>query len=162
VSTTADPTAGPAPAFHEDTTGWLLARAAHLVSGRLAGCLQPLGVTVRSFAVLSAACRGEPMTQGCLGELLAIDKSTLVVTLDELERLGLVRRIPDPGDRRVRRVASTEAGVDLVNRATDAIVQTESCTLGVLDLEERKQLAALLRRLIASPGAVAPAAGSCV
>ncbi|MEK8105286.1 MarR family winged helix-turn-helix transcriptional regulator [Micromonospora sp. M12] len=39
-----------------------------------------------------------------------MDKTTMVVTLDQLERAGLAERRPVPTDRRARLVAVTPAG----------------------------------------------------
>ena len=59
--------------------------------------------------MLSHALRGE-QTQSQLAEQCALDKTTMVVTMDELERAGLAERRPSPTDRRARIIAVTEAG----------------------------------------------------
>lgn len=53
--------------------------------------LQTYGVLVR---------QGEPMTPGQLAQLTELPSSTTTRVLDRLEAKGLVRREPDPGDRR--------------------------------------------------------------
>jgi len=92
---------------------FLLTRAGHVLTTELTAALADLGITPRGQCVLIHAL-GNQYTQGQLAELCALDKTTMVVTLDELERAGLARRDPSPADRRARIVAVTEAGQRLV------------------------------------------------
>ena len=87
----------------------LLNQAGYALSNRLAAALEELGLSVRVYCVLSKADEGEH-TQRRLGELAWLDKTTMVVTLDEMERRGLAERRLSPTDRRVRVVAITDAG----------------------------------------------------
>ena len=50
-------------------------------------------------------------------KLAWMDKTTLVVTLDEMERRGLAERRVSPADRRVRVIALTDAGPGALRRA---------------------------------------------
>ena len=70
--------------------------------------------------MLAHALRGE-LTQSQVAEQCALDKTTMVVTMDELERAGLAERRPSSTDRRARIIAVTEAGRRIVEEA-DAIV----------------------------------------
>jgi len=45
-----------------------------------------------------------------LGELVALEKSTMTGLLDRMEQSGLLRREPDPNDRRAYRIMLTERG----------------------------------------------------
>jgi MarR family transcriptional regulator, transcriptional regulator for hemolysin len=99
---------------------FLLSQAAHALTTELTAELAGLGITPRSHYVLARALESE-QTQIRLAERCALDKTTMVVTMDELERAGLAERRPSPTDRRARIIAVTEAGADIVRRA-DAIV----------------------------------------
>ena len=59
--------------------------------------------------MLIKALEGE-LTQIQLAERCALDKTTMVVTVDELEKAGLAERRPSPTDRRARIIAVTDAG----------------------------------------------------
>ena len=50
---------------------------------------------------------GQELTQSQLAELCNLDKTTMVVTLDALERAGLAERRPSSTDRRARIIAVT-------------------------------------------------------
>jgi DNA-binding MarR family transcriptional regulator len=81
----------------------------------------------------------------------------MVGTIDDLERLGLVSRKPDPADRRAYRVELTPRGRTTLVRATGAVAATaERSLLAPLNPEEQATVRTLLRRLTGpSPGAPA-------
>jgi len=80
--------------------------------------------------------------------------STLMLTssgttkrLDRLEHAGLITRAPDPADRRGVLIALTEAGRELIDRATEAHLANERRILAELTESEQRALADLLRKL---------------
>src|SRR6059058_3209481 len=74
---------------------WLLYRAHWALAAELTAALAPLGVSAREYHVLKAALSGE-RTQTELAEMVGLDKTTMVVTVDQLERDGLAERKPAP------------------------------------------------------------------
>jgi MarR family transcriptional regulator for hemolysin len=88
---------------------FLLSHTSHVLNTRLASALAEIGMTVRGHCVLIHALPGE-LTQIELAKLTDLDKTTMVVTLDELEAAGLAQRRPAATDRRARIVVVTEAG----------------------------------------------------
>jgi DNA-binding MarR family transcriptional regulator len=71
-----------------------------------------------------------------------------VVSVDALEEEGLVERRPDPEDRRVRIVVTTDAGRELLARAEGVVLGVEDEVLAGLEVEERRALRSLLTRLV--------------
>lgn len=61
-------------------------------------------------AVLACLLDDGPVRMCGLTELLKIEKSTLSGLVDRAEKRGLVRRVPDPEDRRSIRIALTDEG----------------------------------------------------
>lgn len=142
---------------------WLLHRAAQRVGDVLESAATQHGIGMRGQLVLSAL-RSEPgRTQLTLGAALGLDKTTLTTVLDKLEGAGLVRRQPDPTDRRVRIPTITEAGEKLQERVDHDVHIVEEELLATLDADERRILEDVLRRLIGTKacGGEAPA-GSCM
>jgi DNA-binding MarR family transcriptional regulator len=64
----------------------------------------------RGYQVLTAAVGDPPRNQGAIAEELGVDRTVLTYLIDDLERLDLVVRRPDPADRRSRLVIATDAG----------------------------------------------------
>jgi MarR family transcriptional regulator, transcriptional regulator for hemolysin len=88
---------------------WLLTQAHYALASELANALEPLGITPRDHSVLGAAQTGAH-TQKALADLVGLDKTTMVATIDDLERAGLARRVPSPTDRRAHVIEVTAEG----------------------------------------------------
>lgn len=145
-----------------DTLGWLLSRAAHGYGHAIEAALAQLELSLREWFVL-LLLRGERASQQqALGRSAGIDKTTLVSTVDQLERRGLVLRRPDERDRRVRIVELTDAGRDMANSVETVVRDVDAAVLGGLDAAEREMLFSALRHLVDVTESVAAARGSCV
>ncbi|MEV4808869.1 MarR family winged helix-turn-helix transcriptional regulator [Micromonospora avicenniae] len=89
-------------------------------------------VRPRHGAVL-AYLDAEGTRPGELARLADRNKQTMGAILDELERLGYVRRAPDPADRRARLIMPTERGLQFMELSDALVSQIEqelSDTLG--------------------------------
>jgi DNA-binding MarR family transcriptional regulator len=122
---------------------WLLSRASHALTTELTAALEKKGMSPRAHSVLATAMTGE-YTQSEVARMVGLDKTTMVVTLDELEAAGLAARKPSPGDRRVRVIAVTSAGRRKVREAETIMDQVREDVLSGLDPEDRS---AFLRAL---------------
>jgi hypothetical protein len=70
--------------------------------------------------------------------------------IDRVEALGMVKRLPDPDDRRGTLVALTAEGRQTVDAAVVAHVANEEHLLSSLSSAERGTLTRLLRKLLLS------------
>jgi DNA-binding MarR family transcriptional regulator len=77
----------------------------------------PLGLTNGQFSLMMALNRPHPAAMAEVAAVLALDRSTLTAALKPLARQGLVDILPDPADRRARRLALTQEGNALLARA---------------------------------------------
>lgn len=146
-----------APTENPDDNAWtqsvggaltfLLARAnaAALTAGHAA--LAPVGLKVRSYAVLGMVTADARPSQRDLAAFLRLDPSQVVALVDDLESRGLVRRQPDPTDRRTNAVVATPAGRKLYERARLLADEAEREVLTALQPAQRKQLMSLLRAI---------------
>lgn len=125
----------------------LLGQASHALSTELTARLAELGITPRAHCVLAHAVRGE-LTQNELAKVCGLDKTTMVVTLDDLEREGLARRRPSTTDRRARIVAVTAAGKRKVSQADAIVASVNANILSTLPARERQTFTSALRRLV--------------
>jgi DNA-binding MarR family transcriptional regulator len=129
---------------------FLLNQAGHALNATLNAALAEVGVTPRDQCVLAKAMTGEH-TQGRLAELAGLDKTTMVVTLDQLEESGLAERRPSATDRRVRIVGVTEAGARLAVEAQAIVDRVVEETLGTLAPEPRAAFVDALTQLVDGP-----------
>jgi MarR family transcriptional regulator for hemolysin len=81
--------------------------------------------------------------------------SSVVALLDQLEDKGLVRRVLDPSDRRVRLVELTDAGRVTLARAIEIAMGVEATVCAGFSPVEREALMATLRRVGANMDLVA-------
>ena len=128
--------------------GWLLGQASHALKTELTAALEDLGVSPRGHHVLATARQGS-YTQTELAQTVGLDKTTMVVTLDELERLGLAERRPSASDRRARIVAVTPAGEAKVREAEAIAARIQADVLAALPGRERQALLDGLARIAA-------------
>jgi MarR family transcriptional regulator, transcriptional regulator for hemolysin len=116
---------------------WLLSRASHSLTTELTAALEKKGMSPRAHSVLATALTGE-YTQGEVARMVGLDKTTMVITLDELEAAGLAVRRPSPGDRRVRVIAVTAAGKRKVREAESIMDEVREDVLSHLDAGDRE------------------------
>jgi DNA-binding MarR family transcriptional regulator len=110
---------------------------------RLAG----LGLKISEAYLLPHVHQQGPMTQTQLAENLGLGRAATGALIDALERKGLVERTPDPGDRRVWLVATTEAAVPVVERISEIGGALFDEAWRGITRAERRQLTDTLRRL---------------
>lgn len=125
---------------------FLLSHAAHRLHTELSAAMETLGIMPRGYCVLYTAADAG-LTQIQLAERCDLDKTTMVVTLDELERLGLAERHPSPTDRRARIVKVTDAGRAMIERGRRIVTELHEDVLGTLPAGEREAFVSALRRL---------------
>jgi|SRR5689334_20271262 DNA-binding MarR family transcriptional regulator len=83
-------------------------------------------VTIAQARVLArVSSKGTRITE--LAERARVSKQTVTFMVDQLERAGYVRRVPDPSDARARLVVFADRGLaaQQVARRTEAVVQEE-------------------------------------
>lgn len=105
---------------------------------------------VWEFDVLSALRRsGAPyrLSPGALLNQTLVTSGTMTNRIDRLAERGLVRREPDPNDRRGVLVVLTDAGLTQVDAALSHLLKHEQELLQGLTTRQREQLAELLREL---------------
>jgi DNA-binding MarR family transcriptional regulator len=85
---------------------------------------------------------------GQLAKRADLSSGAMTNRLDRLEQAGLVRRVPDPDDRRGVLVELTDAGRTAWEQSVSAQAEKESLVAAALSAEEKEQLNALLRRLM--------------
>ncbi len=92
-------------------------RAARALARRFDAVLKPFGLSNGQFSLLMALNQPQPPGIRRVADILAMDRTTLTAALKPLERRGLVEVIPDPKDRRGRRLVLTASGLETLASA---------------------------------------------
>jgi MarR family transcriptional regulator, transcriptional regulator for hemolysin len=138
---------------------YLLTHAGYVLSTQMTAALSEIGLTPRGYCVLFHALEAE-RTQIELAEISDLDKTTMVVTIDELERAGLAERRPSGSDRRARIIAVTEAGRRAVQEGSKIADRVHRGVLNALTAQQGELLVGALTELsegyLAAPAPAGP------
>jgi DNA-binding MarR family transcriptional regulator len=93
-----------------------LRRAARALTTRYDAALRPFGLTITQFTILQAVSLAGDITQGTLGEILAMDSTTLTRTLSVMNQHGWIAK-KFGKDRRERHLRLTALGKSELSRA---------------------------------------------
>lgn len=126
---------------------WLLSQANHALSTEMTARLEAIGIYPRGFCVLKTAL-DQGLTQSEIAAMIGLDKTTMVVTVDELERAGLAERRPSETDRRARVIHVTGAGRRKLKQAGAVVAQIQDEVLAALPAGEREVLLSALTTLV--------------
>lgn len=138
------------PSRAEPDLSYLFDHAGHVLRTRMAAALAEIGLTARMHCVLVHALE-EERTQIQLAEIGDMDKTTMVVTVDALEKAGLAERRPSSKDRRARIIAVTEAGAKAAHESQAIVDRVHREALQSLADKDRAALIHLLTGLVRGP-----------
>jgi len=128
-----------------------LGRAAAYTDAEVNARLAEFGLTRESFDVLTSLRRGGApfrLSPTQLYRELMRSSGAMTHRLAGLERAGLVKRVPDPGDGRGLLVELTRKGRALVDRVAPVHLENERRLLAPLTTHDQQTLARLLRKLL--------------
>ncbi|MEV5708840.1 MarR family transcriptional regulator [Actinoallomurus sp. NPDC052274] len=134
-------------------------RLAALCAEAAQRALEEFGVTYAEFDVLATLRRsGRPyrLKPGTLAESSMLTTGGTSNILQRLGAAGLVRREPDPDDRRSTWVCLTPEGLELTNRIVAATGREHEALFGGVTEETGRALADLLREVLLTLGDEAP------
>lgn len=131
----------------EKSAGFMLAKAHQRLFSHLGDVFKPYGITAKQFALLAFLWKQDGLCQTELSDRAEIDRTTLSGMVDRLEKSGLVRREPSPGDRRACLIYLTEKGTSLESELTALAFQVRKDLFSRFDEDEYEQLCVLLDKL---------------
>jgi DNA-binding MarR family transcriptional regulator len=139
--------------------GRLVRHVARLQEGDVFGVAAATELTfsqLRALCVLETADRELALTE--LAPRLGLSPAATGRALDALHERGLVDRLPDPADRRIKRLALTDAGRETAHGVMSARGEALLRFAESLDDGERERLSQALAPVLARTGA--PACGA--
>jgi DNA-binding MarR family transcriptional regulator len=128
-----------------------ISRIAALVEQSMDRVFEPHGLTGADYIVLAALRRsGKPyqLTPTALSRSMMVTSGGTTKRLNRLETQGLIRRDPDPSDRRGTLVTLTHTGLTTIDTVETQHVHNEKQLLAPLPRNQRTELTKLLRQLL--------------
>ncbi len=122
-------------------------RTADMLFDRIGRLLRPLGVSAAGGLVLGQLRDHGPMSPSELGERLIVTRATVTGVVDSLERRGLVRRTPNPADRRSLLIEITREGLLVVQQLRTLVHRQERDWMAFLSEAELRAYIDVLHRL---------------
>jgi DNA-binding MarR family transcriptional regulator len=113
--------------------------------------LAEFGLDMGDYKVLNTLSQiGEPFrsTPGRLAKRMDLSSGAMTSRLDRMEKAELIRRLPDPDDRRSVVVELTARGHETIQKAIGVQAQKEALFAAALSPAEKEQLNGLLRKLM--------------
>ena len=107
-----------------------------------------LGVTPAGFSVLTLIVANPGVRPGAIAEELRVKPSNVAVLVNALVAAGLVERTPDATELRANLLHATEAGLRVWKEMDRSHHEADARFTERLSAAERKQLVALLRKLL--------------
>tara|TARA_B110000503_G_scaffold66247_1_gene103910 strand:+ start:446 stop:901 length:456 start_codon:yes stop_codon:yes gene_type:complete len=111
--------------------------------------LQPLGITRSQWWVLVNMARyGEKgILQTELARKMSLGKVSLGGLIDRMEAAGWLERLPDPQDRRAKKVVMTDSGEKLLHEMQDIALGINKKIMKGITKEQNKLLDGMLKTM---------------
>ena len=128
--------------------GYFLRRAQVWVFQDFIRTLSAVDIRPAQYSVLIVVGANPGLSQAELADKLAIERARLVHMLDQLEKRGLIERLPSPVDRRTHALQLTKEGQKLLKRAKALAARHEARLADKLGSSAREQALDLLKGFV--------------
>src|SRR5258705_9043660 len=128
----------------------LIAVAQRLLARIVDTRFRDIGISVSQLPVAVALKDGASLSQKELTRRAGVEQPSMAQLLARMERDGVIRRKPDPADGRSSLISLTARTMKLIDPARAIMAQGNRDALAGFNDREIRQLAALLRRVIAN------------
>lgn len=110
--------------------------------------LAPFDISAQQLIVLSSVANSEADSAAALCKSISYDPGAMTRMIDRLEQKGLIRRVPNPDDRRATNLEITVAGKALYPQLIDAKTRVQEQFLRGFGKDEIRTLETLLNRML--------------
>jgi MarR family 2-MHQ and catechol resistance regulon transcriptional repressor len=135
------------PTFRSLNTYTKLMRAAESVTSRVHRVLAAPKLTISQFGVLEALHHKGPLCQKDIAAKILKSTGNITLVIDNLEKLGLVKRVRGSEDRRYLTIHLTETGTALIAKVFTDVEAAIVAEFVALTEEEQKILGNLCKKL---------------
>lgn len=141
------------------SAGWPIRHMSHIVNKHLRDislALRPLGLTAPMWRVLNGLVEGGPSSVGELASHAAFERSYVSRLVEQMIANGLVSRLDDKVDRRLRIVTLTRLGRKQQRAAAVIVHRLNRASVARISASELTQLFGMLNRIATDIGADRP------
>lgn len=131
-----------------DLPGHYIRRLQQIAVGLFMEETQSFDITPVQFAALNAITAQPGIDQRTLASGIGFDTSTIGGVVDRLEAHGWVTRQVCPKDRRARLLHATVDGLQILERVSGAVMETQKRIVAPLPAAERKEFLRMLKLLV--------------
>ena len=142
----------------EDLPGHAIRRLQQIAMGIFLDEATAESITPVQFALLFAVHREPGLDQRTVAGKIGFDTSTIGAVIDRLEARELIQRKVSAGDKRVRLLHLTPAGVALLERVIPAMLRAQERMLAPLPKEDRPRFMQMIQRIVEQNNAFSRAA----
>jgi DNA-binding MarR family transcriptional regulator len=123
-------------------------RSEELIRHNATRILRPLELSYARHELLALLyfTKAGELPMGKVSQRLMIHPKSVTTTVDSLEKLGFVERVPHPADRRAILARITDAGREIVERSTPQLLEADFGLEGLSETDLRA-LVRILRKL---------------
>lgn len=137
----------PLPEVLATRVGYLLNRSAIRIRQMMEEALAPLNIFAKHYGLMAVVKEKGPITQQAIGDILKIDRTTMVLLVDDAEGKDIVIRNPHPTDRRCHLLSLSENGQKIFDKANHLVKKVEDEFFSVLGERDKEHLITLLGKL---------------
>ncbi|MEA5113367.1 MAG: MarR family transcriptional regulator [Geobacteraceae bacterium] len=132
--------------IEKNSIGYLISIAGLRYKGETWRRLKPFGITPEQWVVLNRLSEGDGVSQRELADRIVKDQPNTTRILDKMAQKGLIRRDPDPQDRRAFLIFLTSDGRRLRDKLLPIVQELRKISAHGFSEEEIMMLKNLLRR----------------
>jgi DNA-binding MarR family transcriptional regulator len=142
---------GPAHPSLSAYLGYCLYKSAMKHRAAINAALSKYDIIAPQLGILCILHSDGPTSQVDLGNIMSVDKATMVKLIDGVEQRGWIKREGQSEDRRVKKVCITKTGEKIFKELLKIRAEVEKEFLSVLSKEEEKILRNIIPKLLRSP-----------
>ncbi len=124
-----------------------ITRAADSVRSRVLSAIGTSGITESQYYVLDTLYHSGPLTQKNIGEKVFRSGGNITLVIDNLEKLGYVKRVRGKEDRRYFSIHLTKAGKKVMDKIFPKFLKAATDEMGTLSDEEHNELQRLSKKV---------------
>lgn len=132
----------------------LIKKTSLVVEKKTNAVLSPYELTNTQFRILMLLYykQDKDIRQIDLENAFAMTNPTVTGILNNLENKGLIKRLENPADKRSKLISLTDQALSVIPELNILGETIEAQVTGALSLEERRQLATLLKKILNNSG----------